>query len=392
MLSSGISFTVLKLTAAAVLGALAAGLFWPRHEIAIHTAVGPDIPGTYKHAASACELAGGEILLAYYSGSGEYGRDTAIYATKLNRQTGLWSRPRIVADEPRRAEGNPVLWRAPDGRIWLFYPVRHGDTWATARLAVKLSADEGTSWTAAAAPTDEPGFMTRARPITLADGSCLLPADLNPSTDPEFVSAESGSLFFRSDDGLQSWEATEIIHSRLGNHQPAVARVSGVRGSGVRGQESGVRGSGETDSRPLTPDSWHLVAYCRRGGDYFGREDGRLVRTESFDGGRTWSPGEETDFPNPNSPVDFVRLQSGHLLLAYNDSASRRSPLSVALSTDGTRTWHPPVDIIRGELSYSYPCILQTSDGIIYLFFTAGARSHIKYAVFTEREIANGGK
>lgn len=334
-------------------------LHWSDHRLKLHTVVGPGIPGRYKHAASACELSGNRILLVYYSGSGEYDRDTAIYATELDRHTGLWTRPRIIADEPLVAEGNPVLWRAPDRRLWLFYPLRPGETWASAQLAARISADEGRTWIRAQPPTDQPGFMTRARPLTLPDGSCLLPADFNPSTDPEFVSADSGSLFFRSDPGLENWQPTAMIHSRLGNLQPAVAAL----------------------------DDGRLVAYCRRGGDYFGREDGRLVRSESTDAGRTWTPGVETNFPNPNAPADFIRLRSGHHLLAFNDSAFVRTPLTVAVSTDADRTYPHRRTIVHGAYSYSYPCVLQTADGVIHVFFTSGARSHIRYARLTEADI-----
>ncbi|MCA9112715.1 MAG: exo-alpha-sialidase [Planctomycetaceae bacterium] len=334
-------------------------LLWPHDDMTILDVVGPEVPGTYKHASSACELASGEILLAYYSGSGEYGNDTAIFGTQLNRSTNRWSPPRVIADAEGKAEGNPALWRSPKGDIWLFYPVRQGETWSTATLSAKVSTDDGRTWENADTPNDQPGLMTRARPITLSNGGCLLPLDFNPSTDTEFVSEESGSLFCLSDASLETWEKTEIIPSRLGNHQPAVAAV----------------------------DDEYLIAYCRRGGDYLGREDGFLVRTESHDGGHTWSPGKETAFPNPNSPVDFVRLQSGNLLLAYNKSSFHRSLLSVALSTDHGQSFPHRQDIISGEKAYSYPCILQTQDGTIHLFFTAGARSHIKYAILSEEDL-----
>lgn len=334
-------------------------LVWPRHEFTTLTAVGPEVPGLYKHASSACELESGEILLVYYSGSGEYGNDTAIYGTQFDRSKDEWTRPRIIADAQGKAEGNPALWRSPEGDIWLFYPVRHGETWSTATLAARVSKDDGQTWQNAPAPSDSPGLMTRAKPITLADGSCLLPLDFNPSTDTEFVSEESGSLFARSDPSLERWETTDIIHSRLGNHQPAVASV----------------------------DDQHLFAYCRRGGDYFGREDGFLVRSDSQDGGQTWTPGEETAFPNPNAPVDLVRLSSGNLLLAFNDSSFQRTPLTIAISTDQGNSFPQRRDLLAGDDSYSYPCILQTTDESIYLFFTAGARTHIRYIVFTEDDL-----
>src|SRR5581483_2805201 len=78
---------------------------------------------------------------------------------------------------------------------------------------------------------------------------------------------------------------TNRIRSRLGNLQPAPAIVKDD----------------------------YLVCYCRRGGDYAPRKDGFLVRAESRDGGRTWSAGQDSAFPNPNAAVDFLRLANGHL-------------------------------------------------------------------------------
>ena len=40
---------------------------------------GPEHPGRYKHPASITELANGDLYIAYYGGSGEYGDDTAVY-------------------------------------------------------------------------------------------------------------------------------------------------------------------------------------------------------------------------------------------------------------------------------------------------------------------------
>jgi predicted neuraminidase len=66
---------------------------------------------------------------------------------------------------------------------------------------------------------------------------------------------------------------------------------------------------------------------------------GYIVRSESHDGGWTWGEGKDSPFPNPNAAVDFLKLKSGRLLLVYNHSMTRRTPLSLTLSSDQDRTW-----------------------------------------------------
>jgi hypothetical protein len=203
-------------------------------------------------------------------------------------------------------------------------------------------------------------MMTRCRPILLNNGDYLLPVYHETGTDTEFLPADTSSFFLRFSVKQQSWTRTPTIHSRLGNLQPAVAQV----------------------------DDRHLVAYCRRGGGYDGQTDGFVVRCESGDAGLTWSEGKDSLFPNPNSAVDFVRLRNGHLLLAYNNSHVERSPLSVAISPDQDRSYPFQCDIVWGGLlDYAYPCVLETTDGHIHLFFSADGRTRIQQAVFDEVDI-----
>jgi hypothetical protein len=65
-----------------------------------------------------------------------------------------------------------------------------------------------------------------------------------------------------------------------------------------------------------------------------------MVRAESTDGGWTWSEGRDSTFQNPNAAVDFLKLASGNLLLVFNDSMTKRTPLVAALSTDGDAPIH----------------------------------------------------
>jgi hypothetical protein len=193
-----------------------------------------------------------------------------------------------------------VVWQAPDGAVWLFYVTRYGETWSTSRIAAKISRDGARTWSDSFPITFEEGTMVRGHPIALRDGDYLLPIYYETGHNTEFTAPTTCSLFLRFDPAKRTWTESNRVHSRLGNLQPAVAQIDGQ----------------------------HLIAYCRRGGDYEPRRDGFLVRTESSDGGRTWTEGKETDFPNPNSAVDLIRLKNGHLLLVYNDSMNERAPLT----------------------------------------------------------------
>ena len=113
-----------------------------------------------------------------------------------------------------------------------------------------------------------------------------------------------------------------------------------------------------------------------------------MVRTESHDGGKTWSEGVDSEFPNPNAAVDFLRLQSGHHLLVFNDSFADRTPLTVALSTDGAKTFPHRRNLLadpKGD--YGYPTAMQTRDGKIHIVFTSDERTVVRRAVFEESAI-----
>ncbi|MGD9856142.1 MAG: exo-alpha-sialidase, partial [Planctomycetaceae bacterium] len=135
-------------------------------------------------------------------------------------------------------------------------------------------------------------------------------------------------------------------------------------------------------------DANYLVAYSRRGGGYGPLADGFLVRSESRDGGRTWSAGTDSPFPNPNAATDLIKLKNGHLLLVYNDNnQGERMPLTAAISTDNDQSWKFKRDIVTGEGSAAYPTVVQTKDGKIHVMYTSHRRRQINHMVFDESAI-----
>jgi predicted neuraminidase len=319
-----------------------------------------DAPGPYRHPSMFDELDNGDLYAVYYGGAGEYEGDTAVYGLRKPLGSNTWTKPQVIADTPGLAEGNAVIWQGPDGSIWLFYLTRYGETWSTSRIKYKTSADGGHTWTDSRLLSFEEGLMVRAHPIVLNDGDYLLPIYHETGHDTELVGPDTSSFFLRHDPKTREWVETNRIYSRIGNLQPAVVQI----------------------------DNDYLVTYSRRGGGYGPRKDGFLIRSESRDGGRTWSPGKDSQFLNPNSAADLIKLKNGHLLLVYNDNnEGERLPLTVSISDDNDRTWKYKRDIVTSGETAAYPTAVQTRDGKIHIMYTSHERRQIDHVVFEESAI-----
>lgn len=329
------------------------------YNIETYRAFGPEHPGAYKHPASITELANGDLFIAYYGGAGEYSDDTAVFGSRLKPGETQWSHPEVIADTPDRGEGNPVVWQAPDGVVWLFYVNRYGDTWSNARVKAKISHDNAETWSDSFMFLFEEGSMVRGQPIVLNNGDYLLPIYYETGEDIEMTASDTCSYFMRYNPKTREWSETNRIRSPMGNLQAQVVQ--------------------------LTDD--YLVAYIRRGGNFLPTDHGYVLRSESRDGGYTWSDAVETTFKNPNSAVDFIRLRNGHLLLVYNDNMNERTPLTVAISTDDDKTYPHRRNIAGGDNTFAYPYAIQTRDDKIHIIYTTNTRTTIMHAVFDEYAI-----
>jgi predicted neuraminidase len=129
----------------------------------------------------------------------------------------------------------------------------------------------------------------------------------------------------------------------------------------------------------------------------FQRKDGAVVallRTKhlgfihkaiSTDFGFTWSESEPTSLPNPDAGIDCVKLESGNVVLAFNNSNKGRTPLTLARSRDDGETWERLKNLEdEPKAEFSYPAIIQDSQGRIHVTYTY-KRKHIRHVIFDEK-------
>lgn len=295
-----------------------------------------------QHASSVEELANGDLLCAWYVATAEKNPDQEILISRLLYGASAWEPPRSLV-RGEHAQGNPVLYQHTDGRLWLIYAemVLPLD-WEKCCVHILFSSDGGQAWTARRTLVPFLGYVPRNHPLCLRDGSVVLPL---------YDERKGRSVFLISRDGGEIWELGGDIITAPGNEQAALAEL----------------------------DDGTLVAYMRT------RDaPGYIWEAHSVDGGWNWSPAVPTRFPNCDSAVDLVRLPNGHLVLAFNDSGTSRTPLSLALSTDEGKTWDAVAHLEDGPDSYDYPSLVVDRRSLIHVTYSYRPNHCIKHVTLDE--------
>jgi sialidase-1 len=330
-----------------------------------------DIDPTAAHPRSSegsfASLKSGRILFCYsqFQGGGRDESPAAIAEIHSDDGGATWSDPRIVVPTGDNQNVMSVsLLRLHSGRLARFYLAKR-TKWTACFPYVQYSDDEGATWSGAARVGTAPGYfeMNNDRAVQLSSGRILLPfseyrikgaADAQSSWDSRAI-----WLWKYSDDEGRTWQESDTWWA-----MPVVSR-------------SGLQEPGVVELADGTVFSWSRT------------DAGAQYGSRSLDAGRTWSPPEPTELMSPESPASIKRLPgSGTLLAVYNDHsgfftfgqpANRRTPLVIAYSADGGRTWP-----VRKELEtdpsgwYCYTAIHFTPKGVLLAYCASdGSMPHL---------------
>lgn len=334
----------------------------------------------HTHGSSLVSLPNGDLLCAWFMGSGERtADDVKIMGARLQKGAMIWSSPFEMADTYNIPDCNPVLFLNKAGKLFLVWIAVGANRWESSILRVRTSSDflqegapkwnwqdnillkpddnfvsevankfkvlpeRGIGWSAYAAQYDDLiieaskditkrsiGWMTRIKPLVLANGRILLPL---------YSDGFNFSIIAISDNDGKSWRSSAPIVGR-GNVQPAL----GLRKDG------------------------NIVAFMRDNGD----APPRVQVSESVNNGETWTAATKSSIPNTAS-VELLVLKDGRWAFVGNDIEDGRHRLGFFLSADEgksftTKYYLETVPVGKG--SFSYPSLIQSADGMLHITYS----------------------
>jgi predicted neuraminidase len=345
----------------------------------------------HNHSSCVVECPNGDLLVCWYRGSGERtADDVAVLGARRSRRTGKWSAPFVMADVPGFPDCNPCMLIDPQKRLWLFWVTIQANEWHTALLMSKASE----SFQGPGAPR-----WSREKGVHLKPG-------------PEFtqIVQESADRDLRGIDRFPA-ERRDLIRAYLQRRRANAADKYFMR-LGWMPRPHPVILDGTRMIVPLYSDgfdfslmaitddwgeTWHTSAPIvgdgpvqpaiakRRDGSLvaYMRDNGlppkRLLVSESKDRGETWTPPRDLEVFNPGAGVDVANMSNGHWVMVNNDTERDRHSLLVSISDDEGKSWrwNRHLELDRSDQDrggYSYPSVMQASDGTLHVTYTYAAR------------------
>src|SRR5581483_5441915 len=96
----------------------------------------------HNHSSAIVELAGGDLLVCWYHGSGERTADDVIVeGARYSKAAGKWSPRFTLADTPLFPDTNPTMFVDSRGRLFLMWAVIVANQWETALMKYRISTD-----------------------------------------------------------------------------------------------------------------------------------------------------------------------------------------------------------------------------------------------------------
>lgn len=331
------------------------------------------------HGPGLLEAENGDLLCVWFAGSFEGNADIHIVCSRLPKGADRWEKVVDVSGDPHRSEQNPSLFQNPNGEIWALYTAQldrvegKDNMQFTSIVRRQTTRDFGKTWEEPVVLFPEEGTFCRQPIQILSNGRWI----------------------------MGNWICSDSADGLAGD--PTAFRISDDQGATWRTVMM-PKSNGRVHANVIELGNGSLVAFMRS------RAADHIYISRSRDYGDTWTEPVATVLPNNNSSISAVKLQSGRIAVAYNPTHAPnadpngcawpglRCPVAVALSEDGGETWPMIRYMELGEgfvgpenstnnLTYEYPCIMQSRDGRLHLAYAYRNRSGVKWMSFTEADV-----
>ena len=324
---------------------------------------------------------GGRLFAAWYSG-GMFEPCIDNYNLMVKSDDGgkTWSKPLVVIETDKKCKMRNIdieLWITEKNELWIMWVMSpYYDTSEKASIKNFKPFDfhkefKGVTVMVCKNPDaeelvfEEPRYMCkgflRNKPIKISDGRIIAPA--------------------------YDWD----------NEEYYMIRISSDNGKTFEDVKTGKKPQNKVYDEIMVYEYdgvLHLLARTNLG--YY-------AKTDSFDGGKTWTETEEFE-KAPSTRMYIGVLKSGAVVYIRNVSDEKRNGMKVCLSRDGGKTF-PYELVLDDRANLSYPDLDEDDKGNLYIVYdrernnfirlnketrTSDAAKEILISVVTEKDIESG--
>lgn len=324
---------------------------------------------------------GGRLFAAWYSG-GMFEPCIDNYNLMVKSDDGgkTWSKPLVVIETDKKRKMRNIdieLWITEENELWIMWVMSpYYETSEKASIKNFKPFDfhkefNGVTVMVCKNPDaeelvfEEPRYMCkgflRNKPIKISDGRIIAPA--------------------------YDWD----------NEEYYMIRISSDNGKTFEDVKTGKKPQNKVYDESMVYEYdgvLHLLARTNLG--YY-------AKTDSFDGGKTWTETEEFE-KAPSTRMYIGVLKSGAVAYVRNVSDEKRNGMKVCLSRDGGKTF-PYELVLDDRANLSYPDLDEDDKGNLYIVYdrernnfirlnkenwTSDAAKEILLSVVTEKDIESG--
>ncbi|HWR13443.1 MAG TPA: sialidase family protein [Terriglobales bacterium] len=292
-------------------------------------------------------LTNGRLVIVYSVVGSQKPSKMKIVSSVSDDGGKTWSAPKIVFDHPGALDADPSLLVDRD-RVLVFSTTVPEPTKIDRSLIYMRESKDGVNW------GEEVLLKTPRRYIAgkihqghrLSDGTLIMSYAWDTWADQGMPPATEGEMnlkagVLRSTDGGKTWVPGADLYADVPKTSPHST-------------------AGLDEAAIVVLADGRVMTLMRAPGT-------KLYQSWSNDGGLTWETPRPSTLTAHNSPPALWKLDnSSDVVVVWNNSPTGRTPLCVALSSNGGKSWSEPKVIVdtKGP-QVSYPSVAQAKDGTI---------------------------